>query len=66
MSLDVRHAEKTILFRLLRARCLNPIIAELDEINDVIHQLIATMEPVDVELVEKQVEDYMQRRKGAK
>ena len=61
MSLDKRHTEKNILFDLLRAQALNPALAEFREFGDVVYQLIATMEPEDVELVEKRVAEYIQK-----
>jgi len=63
MSLDTRHVEKNILFGLLKAQALNPVMAEIKEFNDVVFQLIATMEAEDVKLVEKQVDEYMKRLK---
>ncbi|MCL2851777.1 MAG: hypothetical protein FWE20_01900 [Defluviitaleaceae bacterium] len=61
MSLEIRRTEKSIPFDLLRAQALNPSITEIKEINDVLFRLIATMEPEDVDIVEKQVAEYMKR-----
>ena len=60
MALEARRVEKDILFDLLKAQKLNPVIAELNEIHEIIFKLKATMEPEDVELVVKQVNDFMQ------
>jgi hypothetical protein len=48
MSVETRHTEKTILFALLTAETSA-------DVHKVITQLKATMEPEDVELVEKRV-----------
>jgi len=60
VALEARRVEKDILFDLLKAQKLNPVIAELNEIHEIIFKLKATMEPEDVELVVKQVNDFMQ------
>ena len=62
MSLETRHTEKSILFSLLKAQKINPEIAKINEFNEIVFQLKATMEPEDVELVIKQVTEYLQSR----
>ena len=62
MSLETRHTEKNILFSLLKAQKINPTIAALNEINEIVFHLKATMEPEDIELVIKQVNEYLQSR----
>ena len=52
MSLETRHTEKSILYKLLRCK-------ELKDFNDVINGLIATMEPEDVKLVKAQVAEIV-------
>ncbi|MDR1664093.1 MAG: hypothetical protein LBR83_04115 [Clostridiales bacterium] len=56
MSVETRHTEKNILFQLLKA-------ADAGDLQEIIFNLCATMEPEDVELVKKQFEDY-KRSKG--
>ena len=51
MSLETRHTEKNMLFMLLTAKTLV-------DIDKVIINLMATMEPEDVELVQKRVAEY--------
>ncbi len=48
MSIETRHTEKNILFKLLQ-------IKDIKELKHVIANLMATMEPEDVELVKKQL-----------
>jgi hypothetical protein len=48
MSVETRHTEKTILYSLLRAKTLA-------DYEDATNQLMATMEPEDVELVQKRI-----------
>ena len=55
MSIETRHTEKNILFKLLR-------IKDIEDLQEVIANLIATMEPEDVELVKKQVADIQAKR----
>ena len=50
MSVETRHTEKNILFKLL-------LIEDIKGLREVISNLVATMEPEDVELVKKQVTD---------
>ena len=51
MGLETRHTEKNVLFSLL---CVKEDMGSLER---AISQLVATMEPDDVELVKKQVSD---------
>ena len=51
MSVEIRHTEKNILFQLLRAK----ITGDWETVTD---NLMATMEPEDVELVQKQVAEW--------
>jgi len=54
MELEMRHTEKSIPFQLFRAK-------ETGDVDLVISQLIATMEPEDVELVKKQIDDLKKK-----
>lgn len=54
MSLETRHKEKEILFKLLR---LEESIRNTKQVKELIGELIATMEPEDVELVKNQVKN---------
>ena len=56
MSVETRHTEKNILYKLLR--CEN-----FSDLEDVIANLIATMEPEDVELVKAQVAEMNVKKK---
>ena len=51
MSVETRHTEKNILFQLLIAR----IKGDWETVTD---NLMATMEPEDVELVQKRVAEW--------
>jgi hypothetical protein len=55
MALETRHTEKTILYRLLLCQ------KGLDTLDNVITGLMATMEQDDVQVVEKRVEEFVQR-----
>jgi hypothetical protein len=54
MSLETRHTEKNLLFQLLKAK----VTKDYETITE---NLIAIMEPEDVELVKKQVADWEKR-----
>ncbi len=58
MTIETIHREREILFKLLRLRT---DLRNDKEIREIIGNLIATMEPEDVELVKKQV---MELEKG--
>ena len=55
MSLDTRHTEKSILFRLLTSKTL-------EDFEETTIQLMATMEPEDVELVQKRVAELNEKK----
>ncbi len=57
MSIETRHTEKAILFQLLDA-------AETGEWMRVLSHIMATMEPEDVELVQKQYADFKAKKQG--
>ncbi|MDR1663835.1 MAG: hypothetical protein LBR83_02805 [Clostridiales bacterium] len=57
MSVETRHTEKSILYKLLT-------IEDMDDLDDIIYNLIATMEPEDVELVKKQVAERKTKKKS--
>jgi len=57
MSVETRHTEKNILFWLLKAETF-------EDIKDIIANLMATMEPEDVELVMKRLAELKESRKG--
>lgn len=54
MSVETRHTEKSLLFLLLKAE-------ETGDWASVLHQLIATMEPEDVELVKQQIAEWAKK-----
>ena len=57
MSLETRHTEKNILFMLLEAKKSDPKLEESKSFKKIITQLEATMEPEDVQLVQKKISD---------
>ena len=59
MAIETRHTEKSLLYSLL-------CVENLDDIDGVISHLMATMEPEDVELVEKRVAEMKVKRKNKK
>lgn len=58
MSVETRHTEKTLLFNLLLMSH-----GKLD-LKMTLSQLLATMEPEDVELVEKRVAEFIKGLEG--
>ncbi len=57
MSLETRHTEKNMLYNLLLA------IKGNSTIEQVASNLMATMEPEDVKLVEKAIDDFLKIKK---
>ena len=57
MALETRHTEKSLLFTLLKLKKRNKILEELDDYNEAILQLMATMEQEDVVIVQKKVSE---------
>ena len=55
MSVETRHTEKNILFKLLRAETV-------EDYQEVTSNLMATMEPEDVQLVKQEIAELKQKR----